>query len=97
MGERGGRGGRRWEEINGYYFFSISMRHPLISIQTRLIRFRKAVCETPYFIPACGEDDISITPSIDDPSVMWETGDADVDGRRAAEGHLVEPEVGAVG
>ena len=44
-----------------------------------------------------GLHDVRVAPVVDHPAVIGQARDADVCGGGAAEGHLVQPEVGAVG
>lgn len=42
-------------------------------------------------------DDVGVTAGADDPAPMRELGKAEVRARRAANRHLVQPEIGTVG
>lgn len=88
-------------EFTRNQLFGVCNRHAFVAVEPLLVRGQQRVDE-PVDVVGVGWggavlfDYVGIAPGVDDPGVVWETRDAEVGGCWTPDGHLVQPEVGAV-
>ena len=84
--------------MDGHGFFGICPRDAFVKIEALFILFGQGVDQSIYHGGwARGLHKVGVSSLIDDPAMMGEAPKADVVGGRAALGHLLHPEIGAIG
>lgn len=90
--------GLRRPELEGHGFFGVCPRDALVEVEAVFILLGQGVDQSIYHGGwARGLHQVGVSSLIDDPAMMGEAPKAEVVGGRAPLGHLLHPEIGAIG
>ena len=88
----------RRPELDGHGLFGICPRDAFVEVEAVFIRLGQGVDQSIYHGGwARGLNQVGVSSLVDHPAMMGEAPEADAVGGRAPLGHLLHPEIGAIG